>query len=69
APAERGPDVVELGNLATVAGALCAGALARSESRGAHARSDHPDVDPAQRVRYFVGGPVRPLARSARTRG
>ncbi len=58
-----GPDVVELGNLAMVARALCAGALARTESRGAHARTDHPDVDPAQRVRY-VGGPGPPMARS-----
>ncbi|HZA85834.1 MAG TPA: FAD-binding protein [Acidimicrobiales bacterium] len=59
-----GPDVVELDNLATVARALCACALARTESRGAHARSDHPDLDPAQRVRYVVGGPDTAVARA-----
>jgi L-aspartate oxidase len=57
-----GPDVVELRNLATVGRALCACALARTETRGAHARSDHPDLDPAQRVRYVVGGPGAPMA-------
>jgi L-aspartate oxidase len=44
----------ELANLATVGCALVASALARTESRGAHARSDFPDVDPRQRVRYVV---------------
>ena len=44
----------ELANLATVGWALCTAALARSESRGAHSRSDFPDVDPQQRVRYVV---------------
>jgi L-aspartate oxidase len=48
----------ELANLATVGWALAAGALARTESRGAHARTDHPDVDPRQRLRYVVGGVV-----------
>jgi L-aspartate oxidase len=57
-----GPDLVELRNLATVARALCACALARTETRGAHARSDHPDLDPAQRVRYVVGGPGAPMS-------
>ncbi|MGC8000991.1 hypothetical protein ACP3XN_26685, partial [Salmonella enterica] len=33
-----------LRNLATVAAALCAMAAARTESRGAHARVDHPDT-------------------------
>jgi L-aspartate oxidase len=46
----------ELANLATVGWALATSALARSESRGAHARTDHPDIDPAQRLRYVVGG-------------
>ena len=46
----------ELANLATVGWALATSALARTESRGAHARMDHPDIDPAQRLRYVVGG-------------
>jgi L-aspartate oxidase len=48
----------ELANLATVGWALATGALARTESRGAHARTDHPDVDPRQRLRYLVGDVV-----------
>ena len=43
-------DADELRNLATVGAALAAGALARTESRGAHARTDFPDTDAAQRV-------------------
>jgi L-aspartate oxidase len=46
----------ELRNLATVGAALAAGAQARTESRGAHARTDFPQLDPAQRVRYVTGG-------------
>ena len=34
--------------LTTVAGAVAASALARTESRGCHHRSDFPDTDPAQ---------------------
>jgi L-aspartate oxidase len=49
----------ELANLATVGWALATSALARTESRGAHARADHPHVDPAQRLRYVVGGQSR----------
>jgi L-aspartate oxidase len=45
----------ELRNLATVAGALSAAALARTETRGAHARSDFPEASADQRVRYVVG--------------
>jgi L-aspartate oxidase len=48
----------ELANLATVGWALATGGLARTESRGAHARTDHPDVDPRQRLRYVIGGVV-----------
>jgi len=48
----------ELTNLATVGWALATSALARTESRGAHARTDHPDIDPRQRLRYVVGGVV-----------
>jgi L-aspartate oxidase len=44
----------ELANLATVAGALCAAASARTESRGAHTRTDHAASDPAQRLRYVI---------------
>ena len=54
-PGDRtGPDVYELANLATVAGALCAAASARTESRGAHTRTDHPLGDPAQQVRHVI---------------
>ncbi len=49
-------DADELRNLATVGAALAAGALARTESRGAHARTDFPDTDAAQRVRYVHRG-------------
>ena len=47
----------ELRNLATVAAALAAGATARTESRGAHARFDFPEASAGHRVRYVVGGP------------
>ena len=46
----------ELRNLATVGKALAAAAAARTESRGAHARTDFPDTDPSQHVRYVHGG-------------
>jgi L-aspartate oxidase len=46
----------ELANLATVGWAVATSALARTESRGAHARTDHPDMDPAQRLRYVIAG-------------
>jgi L-aspartate oxidase len=45
----------ELRNLAAVAAATVAAATARTESRGAHARSDHPDTSPDQRVRHVTG--------------
>jgi L-aspartate oxidase len=41
----------ELGNLLQVADALLLSARTRTESRGAHSRSDHPETDPAWRVR------------------
>jgi L-aspartate oxidase len=50
-----GAPAAELRNLATVAAALAAAALARTETRGAHARTDFPEAEPRQRVRYVVG--------------
>jgi L-aspartate oxidase len=55
AGAGAGAPAAELRNLATVAGALAAAALARTETRGAHARTDFPEAAPAQRVRYVLG--------------
>jgi L-aspartate oxidase len=37
----------EATNLLTTASAVVSAALARTESRGCHRRSDHPDTDPA----------------------
>jgi L-aspartate oxidase len=48
------PDSWELRNLATVARALCAAALAREESRGAHTRTDFEATRPELRVRMIV---------------
>jgi L-aspartate oxidase len=36
----------EATNLLTLASAIVSSALARTESRGCHRRSDHPDTDP-----------------------
>jgi L-aspartate oxidase len=52
-----GPGAWELRNLATVGRALCAGALAREESRGAHTRSDFPDTRPDLRARFVTSRP------------
>jgi aspartate oxidase len=41
----------ELANLATVAGALLGAGVRREETRGAHARRDHPETSPAWRLR------------------
>lgn len=46
----------ELRNLVTVGGALCAGALAREESRGCHTRTDYPDRRDDLRLRFIIGG-------------
>jgi L-aspartate oxidase len=51
-----GTEATELRNLAQIARVLVAAALARTESRGTHARTDHPDTDPAQAHRLVVGG-------------
>ena len=47
----------ELGNLLQLGDALLASARARTESRGAHARSDHPQTDPHWRRRLIHGAP------------
>ena len=46
----------EVANLAAVAAAIVAGASARLESRGSHARADFPSRDDAQRGRYVQLG-------------
>ncbi len=44
----------EVRNLLAVAHAVVAGGLARTESRGCHWRADHPEADPALRVRLVT---------------
>jgi succinate dehydrogenase/fumarate reductase flavoprotein subunit len=46
----------ELGNLLEMACALLASARTRTESRGAHSRSDVPNTDPAWRLRQVHRG-------------
>ena len=46
---------VEVRNLAEIARVLVAAALARTESRGTHARSDFVATDPSQARRLVVG--------------
>jgi L-aspartate oxidase len=45
----------ELANLLQLADALLASALARTESRGAHARAEYPDTEPSWRRRLVHG--------------
>ncbi len=45
----------ELANLAVLAGALLVSAYSREETRGSHARSDHPDASPHWRRRIVHG--------------
>jgi L-aspartate oxidase len=45
----------ELANLLRLADALLASALARTESRGAHARREYPETDPSWRLRLVHG--------------
>jgi L-aspartate oxidase len=52
-------ETAELANLGELARAVLAAALARTESRGAHARRDHPGLDPAWRCRLVHGAPWR----------
>jgi L-aspartate oxidase len=47
-------------NMLDVGRLVAAAALARTESRGAHYRADHPDPDPAQAHRTFVTPPTAP---------
>jgi L-aspartate oxidase len=54
APAARGRAAFETANLAQLALALSELAGRRAESRGAHWRTDHPEPDPAWRVRQTV---------------
>ena len=51
-----GVESVEVDNLARIAWVLVGAALARTESRGTHARTDHPELDPAQTHRLVVSG-------------
>ncbi len=51
-----GVEAVEVDNLARIAWVLVGAALARTESRGTHARTDHPELDPAQTHRLVVTG-------------
>jgi L-aspartate oxidase len=46
----------ELENLLVLADALLGSALLRTESRGAHARSDHPGTEPSWRRRIVHAG-------------
>jgi L-aspartate oxidase len=69
--ATAGSDIV-LANMALTARLIAAGALARTESRGGHWRSDHPAADPAQAHRSFVrlaaDGAIDRLAAAAPSR-
>ncbi|MBM9466899.1 L-aspartate oxidase [Nakamurella sp. YIM 132084] len=59
-------DAVETANLAVAARAVLAAAAARTESRGCHVRTDHPEPDAAQAVsrtvRLIDGRPAVPTA-------
>ena len=55
----------ELANLATVAGALLRAAHAREETRGAHARRDHPEGRPRWRLRLVHRRPDPALVRTS----
>ncbi len=39
-----------------LAAAVLAAAAARTETRGAHSRVEHPDADPTLAVRFVIGG-------------
>ncbi|MDY7100580.1 MAG: L-aspartate oxidase [Actinomycetota bacterium] len=50
-------------DVAVVAGLVLDAASARTESRGAHFRSDHPDAEPADARRRSIAGPAWPVGR------
>jgi L-aspartate oxidase len=64
----RGRAAGELVNLLTVGGALLRAAAARAETRGAHARRDHPATDPQWRRRIVHRRAVLPAAPTRRPR-
>ncbi|HET6451821.1 MAG TPA: succinate dehydrogenase/fumarate reductase flavoprotein subunit, partial [Spirochaetia bacterium] len=47
-------DVLEIGNMLELAQAVTAGALARRESRGSHARVEYPARDDANFLRHTL---------------
>jgi L-aspartate oxidase len=47
-------EAAEVANLSTIARAVCAAALEREETRGAHARIEFPDQDPSLAVRLVL---------------
>jgi L-aspartate oxidase len=54
-PAGKGVEALEVANLTTVGQALVAAALAREETRGAHARAEFPARSDDLAVRFVVG--------------
>jgi len=55
-PAGEGVAASEIANLAVIARAVCAAALAREETRGAHARVEFPERSPELAVRLIIQG-------------
>ena len=49
-------EALELDHLMALARVTAAGALARTESRGAHARDDYPERDDADWLRHTLAG-------------
>jgi L-aspartate oxidase len=58
-PVASTPQQAELRNLAALSRALLVSAAVRAETRGAHARVEHPGVDPAWRCRLVHGDEAR----------
>ena len=48
------PQTLETGHLLDLAECICAGAMAREESRGSHARSDFPERDDGEWLKHSV---------------